>query len=134
MITFHYLKINNLLAYTTVILFFPFKIDCFTEMYRLYPLEVRSDISSLYWLVINDGLYNIFIYVNVFFILQGFQLGTTEASRYWVYWVPAQYVDSIKEAIFGGWSCVVMILVDFFPYNTYYYIHSLKTNYIYMNV
>ncbi|XP_025193287.1 ubiquitin domain-containing protein UBFD1-like isoform X2 [Melanaphis sacchari] len=32
----------------------------------------------------------------------GFQLGTTEASRYWVYWVPAQYVDSIKEAIFGG--------------------------------
>ncbi|XP_025422055.1 ubiquitin domain-containing protein UBFD1-like [Sipha flava] len=32
----------------------------------------------------------------------GFQLGTTEASRYWVYWVPAQYIDSIKEAIFGG--------------------------------
>lgn len=37
-----------------------------------------------------------------FFLQQGFQLGTTEASRYWVYWVPAQYVDSIKEAIFGG--------------------------------
>jgi len=38
----------------------------------------------------------------LFFLQQGFQLGTTEASRYWVYWVPAQYVDSIKEAIFGG--------------------------------
>lgn len=41
-------------------------------------------------------------------------MGTTEASRYWVYWVPAQYVDSIKEAIFGGWLCVLVILVDFF--------------------
>lgn len=35
--------------------------------------------------------------------VMGLQLGTTEASRYWVYWVPAQYVDSIKEAILGTW-------------------------------
>lgn len=33
--------------------------------------------------------------------LMGLQLGTTEASRYWVYWVPAQYIDSIKDAILG---------------------------------
>ncbi|XP_074598146.1 ubiquitin domain-containing protein UBFD1-like [Brevipalpus obovatus] len=29
------------------------------------------------------------------------QLGTTEASRYWIYWVPAQYVEAIKETILG---------------------------------
>merc|ERR1712079_678866 len=34
----------------------------------------------------------------------GLQLGPTEASRYWVYWVPAQYVDAIKEAILGKWQ------------------------------
>lgn len=32
------------------------------------------------------------------------QLGPTEASRYFVYWVPAQYVDAIKEAILGKWQ------------------------------
>lgn len=32
------------------------------------------------------------------------QLGPTEASRYWIYWVPAQYVDAIKEAILGKWQ------------------------------
>jgi len=32
------------------------------------------------------------------------QLGPTEASRYFIYWVPAQYVDSIKEAILGKWQ------------------------------
>lgn len=32
------------------------------------------------------------------------QLGPTEASRYYVYWVPAQYVDAIKEAILGKWQ------------------------------
>ena len=32
------------------------------------------------------------------------QLGTTEVSRYWIYWVPAQYVESIKDAILGKWS------------------------------
>lgn len=32
------------------------------------------------------------------------QLGPTEASRYWVYWVPAQYVDAIKDAILGKWQ------------------------------
>jgi len=32
------------------------------------------------------------------------QLGPTEASRYFIYWVPAQYVDCIKEAILGKWN------------------------------
>ncbi|CAB3980708.1 Ubiquitin domain-containing UBFD1 [Paramuricea clavata] len=32
------------------------------------------------------------------------QLGPTEASRYWVYWVPAQYVDAIKDTILGKWQ------------------------------
>ncbi|KAL1129116.1 hypothetical protein AAG570_013647, partial [Ranatra chinensis] len=35
--------------------------------------------------------------------IMGIQLGTTEASRYWVYWVPAQYIDSIKDAVLGPW-------------------------------
>ncbi|XP_044735756.1 ubiquitin domain-containing protein UBFD1-like [Chrysoperla carnea] len=34
----------------------------------------------------------------------GLQLGPTEASRYWIYWVPAQYVDAIKDAILGKWQ------------------------------
>ncbi|CAG0918554.1 unnamed protein product [Notodromas monacha] len=34
----------------------------------------------------------------------GFQLGPTEASRYWVYWVPAQYVESIKRTVLGNWQ------------------------------
>ena len=37
-------------------------------------------------------------------IVQGLQLGPTEASRYWIYWVPAQYVDAIKDAILGKWQ------------------------------
>ncbi|TRY64084.1 hypothetical protein TCAL_10779 [Tigriopus californicus] len=32
------------------------------------------------------------------------QLGPTEASRYWIYWVPAQYVDAIKDSILGKWQ------------------------------
>ena len=32
------------------------------------------------------------------------QLGATEASRYWIYWVPAQYVESVKDAILGKWA------------------------------
>ena len=36
--------------------------------------------------------------------MMGIQLGPTEASRYWVYWVPAQYVDSIKDAVLGKWQ------------------------------
>lgn len=36
--------------------------------------------------------------------IMGIQLGTTDASRYWVYWVPAQYIDSIKEAVLGPWE------------------------------
>ncbi|XP_023718376.1 ubiquitin domain-containing protein UBFD1 isoform X1 [Cryptotermes secundus] len=36
--------------------------------------------------------------------VMGIQLGPTEASRYWVYWVPAQYVDAIKDAILGKWQ------------------------------
>jgi len=34
--------------------------------------------------------------------IMAIQLGPTEASRYWVYWVPAQYVDAIKRMILGG--------------------------------
>ncbi|CAK9290473.1 unnamed protein product [Gordionus sp. m RMFG-2023] len=33
--------------------------------------------------------------------IMGIQLGPTEASRYWIYWVPAQYIDAIKKAVFG---------------------------------
>ncbi|XP_066250238.1 ubiquitin domain-containing protein UBFD1-like [Euwallacea similis] len=36
--------------------------------------------------------------------IMGLQLGSTEASRYWIYWVPAQYVDAIKDAILGKWQ------------------------------
>lgn len=32
------------------------------------------------------------------------QLGPTEASRYYIYWTPAQYVDSIKDAVLGKWQ------------------------------
>eukprot|EP01137_Pigoraptor_chileana_P017341 Opistho-2@75280 len=32
------------------------------------------------------------------------QLGPTEKSRYWLYWVPAQYVDAIKLAVLGNWQ------------------------------
>lgn len=36
--------------------------------------------------------------------IMGIQLGPTEASRYWIYWVPAQYIDAIKDAILGKWQ------------------------------
>uniref|UniRef100_A0A8C5WJ16 Ubiquitin-like domain-containing protein n=1 Tax=Leptobrachium leishanense TaxID=445787 RepID=A0A8C5WJ16_9ANUR len=32
--------------------------------------------------------------------MMAFQLGPTEASYYWVYWVPAQYVDAIKDTVY----------------------------------
>ncbi|XP_071516103.1 ubiquitin domain-containing protein UBFD1-like isoform X2 [Panulirus ornatus] len=35
--------------------------------------------------------------------IMGLQLGPTEASRYWIYWVPAQYVDAIRETVLGKW-------------------------------
>jgi len=38
------------------------------------------------------------------FHIMALQLGPTEASRYFIYWVPAQYVESIKEAILGKWQ------------------------------
>ncbi|XP_030839786.1 ubiquitin domain-containing protein UBFD1-like [Strongylocentrotus purpuratus] len=31
------------------------------------------------------------------------QLGPTEASRYWIYWVPAQYAKGIKDTVLGKW-------------------------------
>ena len=31
----------------------------------------------------------------------GLKLGSTEQSRYWIYWVPAQYVQAIRAAIIG---------------------------------
>ncbi|XP_067671189.1 cyclin-dependent kinase-like 2 isoform X2 [Haliotis asinina] len=36
--------------------------------------------------------------------MMGIQLGPTEASRYWVYWVPAQFVEAIKDAVLGKWQ------------------------------
>ncbi|CAH2256660.1 jg19624 [Pararge aegeria aegeria] len=36
--------------------------------------------------------------------IMGLQLGPTEASRYWIYWVPAQYVEAIKDAVLGVWQ------------------------------
>merc|ERR1711892_1221478 len=38
------------------------------------------------------------------FHIMALRLGPTEASRYFIYWVPAQYVDSIKEAVMGKWQ------------------------------
>ncbi|KAG7171117.1 Ubiquitin domain-containing protein UBFD1-like [Homarus americanus] len=35
--------------------------------------------------------------------IMGLQLGPTEASRYWIYWVPAQYVDAIRDTVLGKW-------------------------------
>lgn len=34
----------------------------------------------------------------------GLQIGPTEASHYWIYWVPAQYVEAIKNAVLGQWQ------------------------------
>jgi len=34
----------------------------------------------------------------------GLQLGPTEASRYWLYWFPQQYVDAVKDTILGKWQ------------------------------
>lgn len=36
--------------------------------------------------------------------IMALQLGPTELSRYWLYWVPAQYVEAIKDAILGKWQ------------------------------
>jgi len=36
--------------------------------------------------------------------IMGIQLGPTEASRYWVYWVPAQYIEAIKDTVLGRWQ------------------------------
>lgn len=36
--------------------------------------------------------------------IMSLQLGPTEASRYWVYWVPAQYIEAIKDAVLGVWQ------------------------------
>jgi len=32
------------------------------------------------------------------------QLGPTEASRYYIYWFPAQYVEAVKNTILGKWQ------------------------------
>merc|ERR1712215_161932 len=36
--------------------------------------------------------------------IMALQLGPTEASRYFIYWVTAQCVDIIKDAIIGKWQ------------------------------
>ncbi|XP_065194091.1 ubiquitin domain-containing protein UBFD1-like [Sycon ciliatum] len=33
--------------------------------------------------------------------VMGLQLGSTEQSRYWVYWVPSQFVNSIRRTVLG---------------------------------
>ncbi|XP_069503494.1 ubiquitin domain-containing protein UBFD1 [Ambystoma mexicanum] len=38
------------------------------------------------------------------YYMMAFQLGPTEASYYWVYWVPMQYVDAIKDTVLGKWQ------------------------------
>ena len=35
------------------------------------------------------------------YYMMAFQTGRTEASWYWVYWVPAQFVDAIKDTVMG---------------------------------
>lgn len=35
--------------------------------------------------------------------IMAIQLGPTEASRYWIYWVPTQYAKAIKDTILGKW-------------------------------
>lgn len=44
------------------------------------------------------------VLISVFLFFQAFQLGPTEASQYWVYWVPAQFVDAIKDTVLGKWQ------------------------------
>ncbi|XP_059894295.1 ubiquitin domain-containing protein UBFD1 [Gadus macrocephalus] len=36
--------------------------------------------------------------------MMAFQLGPTEASQYWIYWVPSQFVDAIKDTVLGKWQ------------------------------
>ncbi|XP_062508350.1 ubiquitin domain-containing protein UBFD1-like isoform X2 [Corticium candelabrum] len=36
--------------------------------------------------------------------IMALQLGPTEQSRFWIYWVPAQYIDAIKDTILGKWQ------------------------------
>jgi intein/homing endonuclease len=36
--------------------------------------------------------------------IMALQLGTTDNSRYWLYWVPSQYVEAIKDTILGKWQ------------------------------
>ena len=51
------------------------------------------------------SLYQWFLYsVIVPYYSQALQLGPTEQSRYWLYWVPAQYVEAVKDAILGKWQ------------------------------
>uniref|UniRef100_A0A0V0G4E3 Putative ubiquitin domain-containing protein ubfd1 n=1 Tax=Triatoma dimidiata TaxID=72491 RepID=A0A0V0G4E3_TRIDM len=44
--------------------------------------------------------------------IMGIQMGTTEASRYWFYWVPAQYIDSIKDAVLGPWVSHSIVILN----------------------
>ncbi|CAD5119299.1 DgyrCDS7926 [Dimorphilus gyrociliatus] len=36
--------------------------------------------------------------------MMAIQLGPTEQSRLWLYWVPSQYVNAIKDTILGQWQ------------------------------
>ncbi|XP_012274446.1 ubiquitin domain-containing protein UBFD1 [Orussus abietinus] len=50
------------------------------------------------------GVHNEPIHDHPEYHIMAIQLGPTEASRYWIYWVPAQYISAIKEAILGKWQ------------------------------
>jgi len=44
------------------------------------------------------------IEANPEYYILGIQLGPTELSIYWIYWIPAQYVDAVKDTILGKWQ------------------------------
>lgn len=41
---------------------------------------------------------------SLFDVMQAIQIGPTALSRYWLYWVPAQYVEAIKDTVLGKWQ------------------------------
>lgn len=70
---------------------FPFEVILFSALPRVYCAACSVSRPLKYCLVF-------------LFPFQAFQLGPTEASYYWVYWVPTQYVDAIKDTVLGKWQ------------------------------
>ena len=61
---------------------------CFLSTPRLFPKSLTKAVLYSWCLT----------------VIMAFQLGPTEASYYWVYWVPTQYVDAIKDTVLGKWQ------------------------------